>query len=98
MCENPAAIHILEQNLDKVCWKTLCRNPNAIHLIKQNIDKVDWEYLSTNPAIFTYDYKAIRQHILETGVAEELMMERFHPKNIPKFPGWGFSITFDDDE
>jgi hypothetical protein len=30
---NKNAIHILENNLDKVDWKMLSYNPNAIHLI-----------------------------------------------------------------
>ncbi len=30
---NPNAIHLLEQNLDKVSWYWLCYNPNANHLI-----------------------------------------------------------------
>jgi hypothetical protein len=46
---NPNAIHILEQNLDKVHWDWLSANPNAIHILEQNLDKVDWELLSENP-------------------------------------------------
>jgi hypothetical protein len=46
---NPNAIHLLEQNMDKVDWRHLSRNPNAIHMIEQNMDKVDWDYLSFNP-------------------------------------------------
>ena len=46
---NPNAIHLLEQNQDKICWDTLSRNPNAIHLLEQNLDKIDWSQLSKNP-------------------------------------------------
>ena len=46
---NPNAIHILEQNLNKVNWKKLSANSNAIPILEQNLDKVDWRYLSSNP-------------------------------------------------
>jgi hypothetical protein len=46
---NPNAIHILEQNMNKVNWYLLSRNPNAIYLLEQNIDKIDWINLSKNP-------------------------------------------------
>ena len=54
-CSNPNAIHILEQNLDKLeddCWLCLCQNENAIHILEQNMDKLDddcWYWLSGNP-------------------------------------------------
>ena len=32
---NPNAIHILEKNLDKVCFQIMSINPNAIHLISK---------------------------------------------------------------
>ena len=31
---NPNAIHLLEQNMDKIDWKFLSENPNAIHLLE----------------------------------------------------------------
>jgi len=46
LSRNPNAIHILEQNLDKVRWDYLSINPNAIHLLEQNLDKVYWSWLS----------------------------------------------------
>jgi len=49
LSRNPNAIHLLEQNLDKIDWEWLSDNPNAIHLLEQNLDKVDWELLSDNP-------------------------------------------------
>jgi hypothetical protein len=33
LSENPNAIHILEQHLDKVDWERLSANPNALHLL-----------------------------------------------------------------
>ena len=46
---NPNAIHILEQNIDKIEWGFLSNNPNAIHLLEKNIDKINWYLLSRNP-------------------------------------------------
>ena len=46
---HPNAIHLLEQNIDKIHWFNLSRNPNAIHLLEQNLDKVNWDMLSGNP-------------------------------------------------
>ena len=47
--ENPNAIHLLEQNLNKVNWDWLSRNPNAIHILEQNLNKLNWYWLSKNP-------------------------------------------------
>ena len=41
LSQNPAAIHLLEENLDKVSWSSLSRNPAAIHILEQNLDKVN---------------------------------------------------------
>lgn len=46
---NPDAIHIIEQNLDKICWTGLSSNPSAIHIIEKNLDKINWKILSMNP-------------------------------------------------
>jgi hypothetical protein len=43
---NPNAVHVLEQNLDKVNWLFLSGNPNAVHLLEKNVKKVDWFYIS----------------------------------------------------
>jgi hypothetical protein len=37
---------------------------------------------------FTYDYAAMRAHMRET-IFEELMQNRFHPRNMNKWLGWG---------
>jgi hypothetical protein len=42
------AIHILEQNQDKIIWDYLSFNPNAIPLLEKNQDKIDWRNLSKN--------------------------------------------------
>ena len=66
----------------------LSENPNAIHLLEQNQDKINWTRLSINPSIFTYDYKELKRRMKET-IAEDLMKNRFHPKNMDKWFGWG---------
>ena len=46
---NPNAIHIHENDLDKVDWCNLSRNPNAIRILENNFDNTNWRYLSWNP-------------------------------------------------
>jgi hypothetical protein len=36
LSSNPNAIHLLEQNPDKIDWNLLLGNPNAICLLEQN--------------------------------------------------------------
>jgi hypothetical protein len=69
---------------------SLSRNPNAIHLLKQYPDVIDTSLceLAINPSIFEYDYEAIRLRMMP--LAEELMANRFHPRNFEKWLGWGF--------
>ena len=90
------AIHLLEKNLDKLSWLGwfyLSGNPNAVHIMEKNLDKVDWDALTINPNIFTYDYEAIKNAMYkEGGIAEELMQNRFHPKNMDKWDGWGIDF------
>ena len=52
MClsENPNAIHLLEQNPDKINWSYLSDNPNAIHLLDKNPNKISWKELLYNPS------------------------------------------------
>jgi hypothetical protein len=78
----------LEKNLDKIDWDWLSENPNAIHLLEKNLDQIYWDRLSANPSIFEYDYKSmtVRCDIYK----EELIANRFHPKNLSKFKDWGF--------
>jgi hypothetical protein len=60
LCKNPAAIHLLEANLNNnnINWCSLCENPAAIHLITAELEanpksnKINWYTLSANPAIF----------------------------------------------
>ncbi len=54
--------------------------------------------LCTNPNIFAYDYEAIKNAMYkECGFVEELMANRFHPKNMGMWNGWGFESPIDDE-
>jgi hypothetical protein len=82
---NPAAIDMLEANEHLIHWGQLSQNPAAIHLLEQNQDKIEYYLLSKNPAIFTYDYERMSRPF-----TEELMANRFHPRNLNKFELWGY--------
>ena len=42
LSQNPNAIELLEQNLEKIDFNTfLVENPNAIELIKKNLNKIN---------------------------------------------------------
>ena len=97
LSENPNAIHILEKNLDKVHWSNLSSNPNANPILEKNLDKVNQSNLSSNPNIFTYDYNAMKDRMFRGGIKEDLMKDRFHPRNLHKFKGWGFDVDYDDE-
>lgn len=63
--KNEAAIHLLENNLDKIDWMFLSENPGAIHLLEANLDKIYWQWLSINPTIFELDYVGARNVYLK---------------------------------
>jgi hypothetical protein len=46
---NPNAIHLLEENQDKVDWKELSKNPNAIRILQYRLDMVDPVFVCSNP-------------------------------------------------
>jgi len=53
---------------------------------KKNKDKIRWDVLNLNPRIFKYNYKQMKQNCML--FKEDLMKNRFHPRNIPKFKDW----------
>jgi hypothetical protein len=69
---NKDAIHLLEQNYDKIKskinWHRLSENPNGIHILKQNMDKINWSSLARNPSIFEIDNKQYKIDITEKAV------------------------------
>jgi len=51
LCENPYAIHLIEENLDKIpdrYWVTLATNKNAIHLLEKIIDNLNLDQDNSN--------------------------------------------------
>jgi hypothetical protein len=99
LSRNPSAITLLENNQDKIDWVLLSRNPSALTLLEKNQDKIDWAQLSANPSIIEYDYKGMKDAMYK-GIKEDLVKNRFHPKNIPKFRDWGMDgfEDYEDDE
>jgi hypothetical protein len=89
----------LENNQDKIDWSMLSLNPATISLLEKNQDKINWYCLSRNPSIFEYDYKGMKD-AMYNGIKEDLVKNRFHPKNIPKFRDWGMDgfEDYEDDE
>ena len=96
LSRNPNAIHLLEQHPEKIDWSWLLGNPNAISLLEKRPEKIDWLALSGNPNIFTYDYEAMRDRCLI--FKEDLMKNRFHPRNLGKFRDWGIDGFEDEDD
>ena len=86
---------------DKIDWSYLSLNPSAraIALLEKNQDKINWRQLSLNPSIFEYDYKGMKDAMYK-GIKEDLVKNRFHPKNIPKFRDWGMDgfEDYEDDD
>jgi hypothetical protein len=87
---NPGAIHLLEQNPDKIYWPWFSRNPNpvAIKLLEQNINKIDWQLLSANPnadalrLLAHLDYAEMKRTFQP--LAEELVETVFHPTRVSR--------------
>ena len=89
---NPNAISLFDVNeydpyIDIIQWYYINKNTNheAIALLEKNQDKISWWCLSRNPSIFQYDYENMKRPF-----TEELIQERFHPKNFDKFDAWGY--------
>ena len=40
---------------------------------------------------------AIKDRMFRGGIKEDLMKDRFHPRNLDKFKGWGFDVDYDDE-
>ena len=41
-----------------------------------------------------YDYKAMKDRMYNSGLFEDLMKNRFHPRNVLKFEEWGHEGIF----
>ena len=93
---NPNAIELLKTNPKKIDLYWLSQNSNAIELLREFPFNINWIYLFKNPNIFTYDYDKMRENMLL--FKEDLMKERFHPRNLRKFGSWGHSGGIDDED
>jgi hypothetical protein len=90
---NPNAIHLIEQNLDKLtsnCWWRLTRNPNAIHLLEKNPYKIDLGMLVRVPSMLDYDYEKIKTRC--NIYKEQLIQKTMHPSRIQKYLDMGINI------
>ena len=99
--QSERALQLLEDNPDKINWYNLSFNPSprALQLLKKNTDKINWDGLFRNPHIFKYDYEQMKYNCML--FKEDLMKNRFHPRNLSKFRSWGtdgFNSDSDDDE
>jgi len=65
-----------------------------MQLLEKYQDKIYWKGLSENSHIFKYDYKQMKINCML--FKEELMKNRFHPRNISKFKDWRIN-GFDSD-
>jgi len=83
------AMRLLEKYPNKISWGILSRIPSAIQLLKKHPNKICWSNLFLNPHIFKYDYNKMKQNRLM--FKEDLMKNRFHPRNISKFRDWGIN-------
>ena len=95
LSQNPNAIYILEQHLDKVNWSHLSHNPNAIPLLEKHLDKVNWSHLSHNPnaihLLATLDTVSMRTNCKV--FAEELTAYVFHPTRLHNMSNaYGFEL------
>jgi len=89
---NESAMQLLEKNQNKINWPCLELNRSlyAIHLLEKNQDKIeDWYGLFQNSHIFKYDYKKMKDNCML--FKDDLIKNRFHPCNIPKFKDWGIN-------
>ncbi len=80
------------QSQDKIDWSEMSKypSPSVDNLHEQIECKIDWSMLSSShgPFIFEYDYEAIQTHFRL--ILQGIIQNRFHPKNIKYFAGWGY--------
>ncbi len=63
-------------------------------MLENNPNKINWDLLSRNQSILTYDYERMKEEQYSSGLVEELMQNRFHPRNVDKFEDWGFDSVY----
>lgn len=89
LCENPNAIRIIKNNLNKLTnysWQILAKNPNAIQIIAENLDKLEdlgWNNLSNNPnaiSILEKNIEKIYWYGLSTNLNGFKILEKYPEK------------------
>ena len=82
----------LESNLHNVYWPSLSGNPNAKteKLLRAHPSLVDMDALAVNSG--EWSSNLLRELAWSRCIVfkEDLMKNRFHPKNVLKFEDWGF--------
>ena len=73
---NSNAIHLLEDNNDKINWYYLSMNKNAYNILEGNIEKIDWYNLSrnTNPKIIKFLEK--HQEVINKEILEIILIKK----------------------
>jgi hypothetical protein len=77
LCQNPYAIHIIEENLHKIPdygWVALAKNENAIHLIEKNLDKLNYMGINSN---YQYSY-VCWENLSKNPAAISLLKKNIH--------------------
>lgn len=54
MSQNPAAIHLLLKNLDKIDWESFSMNPTAGSWLQEHPEKIYHSSIWSNPAVLDY--------------------------------------------
>ncbi len=63
LSENPNAIELLRENIDKIKWDRLSNNLNAIELLRENKKSINWWTLSENPNAIELLSEKIKQEM-----------------------------------
>ena len=100
----PMVNDFLKENPDKINWDVRrnirvlpsSRFPYGSHInwdkLSNGVSSNSWKILASMPNIFTYNYDVLKQR-MENTFGKELIINRFHPKNMNKWEGWGFKNT-----
>ena len=86
-------------------WTGLCGNPSVVtswDIMKNNPEKPwRWYGLSKNPMTlgrkkYIQDqlFQRFTQWFIKSDLKRELMENRWHPRNMEKWPGWGFEEEY----
>ena len=80
LSNNPNAISILEENINKIYWDVLSLNENAIRILEKNLDKIDWSNLCCNEGVNELNYQWLKDRM--DIIREDLMKSVYHPRRL----------------